>query len=321
MKKLFGLWLAVWLLLSQVSVAQASSLQPAHRKSRPTVALVLGGGGAKGAAEVGVLKEIERAGVPIDYIVGTSIGSIIGGLYSVGYRAADLDSLFENQDWPDLFNDARVHGQGKLDEVRGFGLMKGRGVLQFLDTLVTRRPVYDGPGRYPDSIDFDRLPIPYRAVACDINAGQVAVLAHGDLPLAMRASMSIPGVFKPVHIDSLQMLDGGLINNLPVDVARAMGADYVIAIDLTQNKHPDYLPKKVKKFMPKSLQWLRTRPDFVNYNRNRKDCDIYINPKLKGYGVTSFTPKAIKAMITLGEKAGKEKFSQLVKLRKKVMGR
>ncbi len=305
------------LLASHLTVMAAGSGKTANH-SRPKVALVLGGGGAKGAAEVGVLKEIEKSGVPIDYIVGTSIGSIIGGLYSIGYRADDLDSLFRNQDWLSLFNDAKVHGQGKLKEIGGVGLMKGRGVIQFLDTMLMRKPNYKGKGNYPDSIDFNDLPIPYRAVACDINAGKVAVLSHGDLTMAMRASMSIPGVFKPVNIDTLRMLDGGLINNLPVDVAREMGADYVIAIDLTQNKHPDYEPKQINKFMPKTVKWLRTRPDFVNYNRNRQNCDVYINPTLEGYGVTSFTPKAIKAMIELGQEAGQKKYKELVKLRRKV---
>lgn len=299
----------------------AAVLLPAVAGGRPKVALVLGGGGAKGAAEVGVLKEIERAGVPIDYIVGTSIGSIIGGLYSIGYRADELDSLFQHQDWLELFNDAKVHGQGKLKEISGIGLMKGRGVIQFLDTLVMRKPNYHGVGQYPDSIDFDQLPVAFRAVACDVRAGKVAVLSHGDLTMAMRASMSIPGVFKPVNIDTMQLLDGGLINNLPVDVARQMGADYVIAIDLTQNKHPDYKPRQIRKFMTKTVKWLRSRPDFVNYNRNRQDCDVYINPTLKGYGVTSFKPKAIKAMIALGQEAGKEKYDELVRLRRKVMGK
>lgn len=314
MKKLIFIFLIVLMFLP-VSTASAQR----RGKSRPKVALVLGGGGAKGAASVGVLKEIEKSGIPIDYIVGTSIGSIIGGLYSVGYRANDLDSLFENQNWVALFNDARVHGQGKLSEISGPGLMKGRGVIQFLDTLLARRPNYKGPGHYPDSINFDKLPIPYRAIACDINTGNAVELSKGNLTMAMRSSMAIPGVFKPVNIDSLTMLDGGLVNNLPVDVARKMGADYVIAIDLTQNKHPDYEPKKVDDAMSNTLKWLRTRPDFVNYNRNREDCDIYINPKLKGYGVTSFKPKAIKAMIKLGEEAGKAKLSELKKLRKKVL--
>jgi len=288
---------------------------------RPKVALVLGGGGAKGAAEVGALKVIEQVGVPIDYIVGTSIGSIIGGLYSIGYRADDLDSLFVNQNWLKLFNDGRVHGQGRLHEVRGPGLMKGRGVIQFLDTLISRRPQAKALPGYPDSIDFNHLPIPYRAVACDINTGNTAVLASGSLSMSMRASMAIPGAFKPVRRDSLLMLDGGLVNNLPVDVARAMGADYVIAIDLTQNKHPDFKPKTIRKSMPKVTKWLRSRPDFVNYNRNRTQADVYINPTLKGYNVMSFKPKAIRAMIGLGEQAAKEKVSALKSLKKKVLRR
>ena len=288
---------------------------------RPKVALVLGGGGAKGAAEVGALKVIEQAGIPIDYIVGTSIGSIIGGLYSIGYRADDLDSLFVNQNWLKLFNDGRVHGQGRLHEVRGPGLMKGRGVIQFLDTLISRRPQAKALPGYPDSIDFNHLPIPYRAVACDINTGKTAVLASGSLSMSMRASMAIPGAFKPVRRDSLLMLDGGLVNNLPVDVARAMGADYVIAIDLTQNKHPDFQPKSIRKSMPKATKWLRSRPDFVNYNRNRAQADVYINPTLKGYNVMSFKPKAIRAMIGLGEQAAKEKTSALKALKKKLLRR
>lgn len=310
MKKYLSLMLLVLMCTLSVSGAR-----------RPKVALVLGGGGAKGAAEVGALKVIEQVGVPIDYIVGTSIGSIIGGLYSIGYRADDLDSLFVNQNWLKLFNDGRVHGQGRLHEVRGPGLMKGRGVIQFLDTLISRRPQAKALPGYPDSIDFNHLPIPYRAVACDINTGNTAVLASGSLSMSMRASMAIPGAFKPVRRDSLLMLDGGLVNNLPVDVARAMGADYVIAIDLTQNKHPDFQPKSIRKSMPKATKWLRSRPDFVNYNRNRAQADVYINPTLKGYNVMSFKPKAIRAMIGLGEQAAKEKTSALKALKKKLLRR
>lgn len=310
MKKYLSLMLLVLMCTLSVSGAR-----------RPKVALVLGGGGAKGAAEVGALKVIEQVGVPIDYIVGTSIGSIIGGLYSIGYRADDLDSLFVNQNWLKLFNDGRVHGQGRLHEVRGPGLMKGRGVIQFLDTLISRRPQAKALPGYPDSIDFNHLPIPYRAVACDINTGNTAVLASGSLSMSMRASMAIPGAFKPVRRDSLLMLDGGLVNNLPVDVARAMGADYVIAIDLTQNKHPDFKPKTIRKSMPKVTKWLRSRPDFVNYNRNRAQADVYINPTLKGYNVMSFKPKAIRAMIGLGEQAAKEKTSALKALKKKLLRR
>ncbi len=286
---------------------------------RPKIALVLGGGGAKGAAEVGVLKAIEEVGLPVDYIVGTSIGSIVGGLYAIGYRADGLDSLFVHQDWLTLFNDRKANKGEKVKQIKGLGLMRGIGVLQFLDSLVAARPQGKGSRQWADSIDFDSLPIPYRAVACDVNTGQSVALSSGSLPLAMRASMAIPGVFKPVRIDSLRLLDGGLVNNLPVDVARSLGADIVIAVDLTQNKHPDFVPKKIRKYMGKGLKWLRQRPDFVNYNRNRKDADLCINPTLKGYGVTSFKADAIRDMIRLGYEAANKQRSKLVSLKKKVL--
>lgn len=241
-------------------------------RTRPKVALVLGGGGAKGAAEVGVLKEIERSGVPIDYIVGTSIGSIVGGLYAIGYRSQDIDSLFCTQNWLHFIGDIYSSNYKQAEYVHGFGLVKGSAVTELLDLLVARRLGTKGA---PDSLYFDTLPIPFRAVAADVVRGKAVALSYGNMVVAMRASMAIPGLFKPVKVDSLILLDGGLVNNLPVDVARSMGADYVIAIDLTQNKHPDFKPKKIRKNMSRGVAWLRSRPDFVNYNRNRQDCDIY----------------------------------------------
>ena len=133
----------------------------------------MGGGGAKGAAEIGVLKYIEEAGVHIDYIVGTSIGSIIGGLYSVGYRSQQLDSLFVNTDWENIFSES-IAGTQQISNV-------------FSDLL-----------NLPDSVDFDSLPIPYRCVATDIINTEEVILQRGNLARAMRASMSIPGAFKPV---------------------------------------------------------------------------------------------------------------------------
>ena len=309
------------ILLLSLMLGHAAQPASAREKERLTVALVLGGGGAKGAAEVGVLKEIEAVGVPVDYVVGTSIGSIVGGLYAAGYRSAALDSLFTHQDWLALFNDRKAKRGEKVKAIGGFGLMRGTHVVQFLDSLLTAQDHYTATtGNYPDSISFDSLPIPFRAVACNVKTGESVVLSQGSLPLTMRASMAIPGVFKPVRIDSLTMLDGGLVNNLPVDVARALGADIVIAVDLTQNKHPDFVPKKIRKHMGKGLKWLRQRPDFVNYNRNRKDADLCINPTLKGYGVTSFRPADIRSMIELGYKAAKSHHRQLVALRKKALG-
>lgn len=269
-----------WMMLFLTSFAQ----------DRPKIGLVLGGGGAKGAAQVGVLKHIEEAGVPIDYIVGTSIGSIIGGLYSVGYRSQQLDSLFTNMDWEELFS-------GSL-----------KGTQQVSD-------IFEAWLNLPDSVDFDSLPIPFRCVATDINTTQEVVISHGNMAKALRASMAIPGAFKPVKWDDMLLVDGGMHNNLPVDVAKEMGADVIIAIDLTQNKHEDRTFSLKETFgIGGILDWIVSRPDWKKYNKNRKMADIYINPDLKGYNATSFSPRDIRNMIFIGEEAGKKVVKQLTKL-------
>lgn len=303
---------------------------------RPKIGLVLGGGGAKGAAEVGVLKYIEKADIDIDYIAGTSIGSIIGGLYACGYRSQQLDSMFREQDWLTLLSDRNeavkhrmVSKRDGVTYVFGFpvgrrgskladksvGLMRGDHVVALLDSMLAR----------PDSISFDSLPIPFRCVATDYRERRRVVLSSGILSRCLRASMAIPGVFKAVDIDGVELLDGGLTDNLPVDVVKEMGADIVIAIDLTQNKHEKEdserrqkrkFMKNAKTYMGRLMRWVVQRPDVVRYKENLKMVDIYINPKLKGYGAGSFTPKKLAKMITLGEKAGEKAYRKLKKLRR-----
>lgn len=305
---------------------------------RPKVGLVLGGGGAKGAAEVGVLKYIEEAGVPIDYIVGTSIGSIVGGLYSCGMRSEDLDSLFRSQQWLKLLTDRDTEltyhpfrkkdgknyvfgfpvGNHKKGTPRRHGILKGDSICTFLTQLTNR----------PDSMSFDRLPIPFRCVAVEANSFTEKVFDSGVLAECMRASMSIPLAFKPVVKDSLVYVDGGMINNLPVDVCRAMGADIIIAVDLTQNHHeddtavkiPDEKLKKLLRYprLIKVMEWAKRRPDLVKYQQNTKNIDIYINPNLDGMNATSFTPTKIEKMIAAGEKAGEEALPQLKELKQKL---
>ena len=298
---------------------------------RPKIGLVLGGGGAKGATEVGVLREIERAGIPIDYIAGTSVGSIIGGLYSVGYRSADLDTLFRSQNWLALLTDRDTTLVGRVlkeeDGVyylfgfpvkrkkganvprKGFGLLRGDRVYNFLDSLVRNAPVHTGKGRRVRQI-------PFQCVAFDIRKHREIILGADSLARNMRASMAIPGGFKPVRMDTMTLVDGGMINNLPVDVVRKMGADIVIAIDLTQNKHDDYKsPFSFLKGLGGVLEWLARRPDIQKYNENRRNADIYINPDLGNYGVTSFKPDAIADMIDIGRKAGEEKYGELMQLK------
>ena len=254
------------------------------------VGLVLGGGGAKGAAEIGVLKYIEEAGVHIDYIVGTSIGSIIGGLYSVGYRSQQLDSLFVNTDWENIFSES-IAGTQQISNV-------------FSDLL-----------NLPDSVDFDSLPIPYRCVATDIINTEEVILQRGNLARAMRASMSIPGAFKPVKWEGKLLVDGGMLNNLPVDIAKKMGADIIIAIDLAQRKHENRdFSLKEEYGIGGVLDWLISRPDWKKHNENRQLADIYINPNLKDYDAASFSRDDIRQMILIGEEAGKKALKELRKL-------
>ncbi|MBQ2332626.1 MAG: patatin-like phospholipase family protein [Prevotella sp.] len=259
-------------------------------QDRPKVGLVLGGGGAKGAAEIGVLKYIEEAGVHIDYIVGTSIGSIIGGLYSVGYRSQQLDSLFVNTDWENIFSES-IAGTQQISNV-------------FSDLL-----------NLPDSVDFNSLPIPYRCVATDIINTEEVILQRGNLARAMRASMSIPGAFKPVKWEGKLLVDGGMLNNLPVDIAKKMGADIIIAIDLAQRKHENRdFSLKEEYGIGGVLDWLISRPDWKKHNENRQMADIYINPNLKDYDATSFSRDDIRQMILIGEEAGKKALKELRKL-------
>ena len=312
----------------------------ARDTTRPKVGLVLGGGGAKGAAEVGVLKVLEELNVPIDYIAGTSIGAIVGGLYACGYSATELDSLFRGQEWltllgnrnKDLKNsifgeqDGTFYIMGfpivstkgkdkkdamedtKKDEV-GMGILSGRQVMHLLDSLTKK---YDGIE------SFDHLPIPFRCVAVDIKTQEEIIMDSCELELAMRASMAIPGAFKPVRWKGHTLVDGGMMNNLPVDVVRQMGADVVIAVDLEQDEHEE------RDFSLKDtfgiggiLDWAVSRPDWKKNKENREDANVYINPELLDYDVTSFGKKSIDVMIERGEKAARIKAKEIMALLKK----
>lgn len=311
--------------------------------SHPKVALVLGGGGAKGAAEVGVLKYIEQSGVPIDMIVGTSIGSIVGGLYSVGYRSEQLDSLFRSQKWLSLmtgrntkFSSNPIEREDSVTYIFGFpisnhrsearktnadkgkhGVLRGDSIVAMLESMTQR----------PDSINFDELPIPYRCVAVDMGPFKEVVLSRGNLARSMRASMAIPLAFRPMKIDGMTLADGGLLNNLPVDVAKEMGADIIIAVDLTVNKHDHFESLSNKLGIIKDLKlgnlarWVVDRPDLEKYHENVKGADIYINPQLKGFDATDFSQKKIEKMIALGEEAGKAALPQLLELKKELRSR
>jgi len=236
--------LGVGLMVGACVCAWPAAAQPAEApQTRPRVGLVLSGGGARGLSHVGVLKVLEAAQVPVDLIVGTSMGAIIGGLYASGMNAADLEREMLAVDWGDVFerreprrllSQRRKEEDFELSPVMQLGFRNGEFRLptgavstRSLEMLLRR---YTLPTRHLAT--FDGLPTPFRALATDMESGQPVVLDHGDLAAALRASMSVPGVFSPLEVEGRILGDGGLVNNLPVDVARRMGADVIIAVNI-----------------------------------------------------------------------------------------
>ena len=222
-----------------LGIAQRTMSQ--EEEPRKKVALVLSGGGAKGVAHIGVLKVLERAGIPIDLITGTSMGSLVGGLYCCGNSATRLDSIVRAQDWTEVFSDKEDLRYQSLKErefqntyvfstslrlkkrIRpiGGGIIIGKNVGKLLNTLTTP---------YNDSIDFNTLPIPFACVATNVVDNSEVVFHNGILSEAMRASMSIPGAFSPVRKGDQVLVDGGLRNNYPADIAKEMGAHCIHSI-------------------------------------------------------------------------------------------
>lgn len=298
---------------------------PTSAQQRKKVGVVLSGGGAKGVAHIGALKVIEEAGIPIDYIVGTSMGSIIGGLYSIGYTPEQLDSMVKKQDWTFLLSDRIKRSQQTMSEReksetyvlslpltgKGFkeqasgGVIKGQNLANLFSDLTVG---------YHDSIDFNKMPIPFACVSENVVNGDEIVFHSGVLATAMRASMAIPGVFTPVRIDSMVLVDGGMKNNYPVNIAKAMGAEVIIGVDV-QDKL-------------RTANELNTAPDILlqiidlttqkNYEQNVVATDVYIKVNVKGYSAASFTPNALDTLTNRGEDAAQEKWSELLKLKKKI---
>ena len=220
-----------------------SAAEPADSPDRPAVGLVLSGGGARGAAHVGVIKVLDQLQIPVDYVAGTSMGAIVGGLYASGMSADELTEVIETVDWNGWLTDRPPRPQRsfrrKTDDL-GFlvdfdvgidssglifpaGFVQGQNLELALRRLSMSAIAVD---------DFDRLPVPFRAIATDIVSGEAVVLGDGDLTTAMRASMSAPGIFKPVEIDGRKLVDGGVANNLPVQAVLDMGADILIVVDV-----------------------------------------------------------------------------------------
>jgi NTE family protein len=291
----------------------------AEETKRPKIGLVLGGGGAKGAAHIGVLKVLEEQKIPVDYIAGTSMGAIVAALYASGLTAGELEKVITAIDWKDVFSgdpDRRDIDYRRKQEdfdhltklsvgikngkvVLPKGLIKDQKVNVLFETLMLHTSGID---------DFDNLPIPYRAVAADLETGEMVVLKGGRLADAARASMSVPGAFPPIEINGRLLIDGGIVRNVPIDIVREMGADIIICVDVDK-------PMATRKELGGSLSILNQMIDIM-MKKNVKDQvktlgpqDVYINPELGELGSGDFDKAA--EIARLGEKAAREKIDSL----------
>lgn len=304
-----------------------------HSKSRPKVGVVLGGGGAKGAAHIGVLKYLEEIGIPVDYVAGTSIGSIIGGLYAMGYSPDELATLIAEMNWSEYVGnkidrsamsletrqrsstylisipfslDRLIHGELK-DEAIGFipsAYVNNTALINLFNDLCVG---------YQKEMDFDNLPIPFACVATDIRTGKEIDIRHGSVPTAMRASMAIPGVFSPVAMDKYLLVDGGLVNNFPADIVKEMGADIIIGVEVTDAD--TLIEAEDALTVADILNGLINNAVNTKRYENQKLCDVHLAPDITGYGTLSFNHDAIDTLVRRGYQEAKKYHDPLMSIK------
>jgi len=283
-------------------------------KEGPKVGLVLSGGGAKGLAHIGVLKKLEETGVRVDYIGGTSMGAIIGGLYAAGYSARELDSIFRSTDFDVLISDevprhAMTFYEREDTEKYAVTLPFDNFKLSFPSSISKGQNLYNLFSRLLLHVneveDFDKLPIPFFCVATNIETGEEVILDSGYLPRAIRASGALPSLFSPVTIDNTILIDGGVTNNYPVDEVKAMGADIIIGVDV-QDTLVDRKELKSALAILNQISNFNTIEDMVN---KREKTDIYIKPDIKDFSMVSFDEGA--SILEAGEVAAQPWEEQL----------
>ncbi len=302
-----------------ISAAETGTFAAADAPKRPKIGVVFGGGGAKGAAHIGVLKVLEEQKIPVDYIAGTSMGAIVGALYASGLSADELEKVITAIDWKDVFKgdpDRRdVDYRRKREDYEHLtalqvGIRDGKVVMpkglvkdQKVNVLFEMLMLHTS-----DINDFDKLPIPYRAIATDLETGEMVVIKGGKLADAARASMSVPGAFPPIELNGRLLIDGGIVRNVPVDIVREMGADIIICIDVDK-------PLQNREEIGGSLSVLNQMIDIMMKKNVKEQIktlgpqDVYINPELGKLGSTDFDKSA--EIASLGEKAAREKLDSL----------
>ncbi len=298
--------------------------QMAFSQEEPKVGVVLSGGGAKGLAHIGALKVIEEAGVEVDYIGGTSMGAIVGALYASGYSATELDSIFRVTDFAELIQDDVPRGAKTFyekDDSERYALS-----LPFDDFKVSFPQGISGGQRIYNELvqllyhvkdvrDFSQLPIPFICIATNIETGEEILLDSGFLPEAITASGTFPSLFEPSEIDGKVLIDGGVVNNYPIDEVRAMGADIVIGVDV---QHGLVERESLSSATGILLQInnYRTVKDMVE---KRKQTDVYIKPEIDDYSVIDFDYSG--EIMDSGEAGARTKYDELVQVAQKQSGR
>ena len=330
------------------AVARMRSKMDEIRKYRPTVALVLSGGGAKGAAHVGVIEYIEELGIPVDMVLGTSMGGLIGGLYALGYSVEEMDSLVRNMDWNWVLSDrqSREHlsytdskykekylisipfyyerdyyemkmaDEYRFDDIRRHetfhigadnesgsdflknnllgslpsGYIYGQNVSNLISSLTIG---------YQDSIDFQSFPIPFACIATDMVSGRAKIWHSGKMNLAMRSTMSIPGMFAPVRTDGMVLVDGGMRDNYPTTLAKEMGADIIIGVDLSQGQRSYVQVNNIGDIIGQGIDMFGRDV----FEKNVNVPDVKIKPHLPEFNMLSFNKQAIDTIIVRGRRA------------------
>jgi NTE family protein len=302
-------------LLVLVFIFQITNAQQSN--SRPKIGLTLSGGGAKGLAHIGILEAIDSAGLKIDYITGTSMGSVVGGLYAAGYSGDSIESIARKLDWEVLFSTAPPLKEISIEEKSeyekyalaipfekgkfelGKGIIDGQELWLKLSQLF--EPVYN-------ITDFNKLSIPYKCIGTDLETGNAVVMDHGNIVTAIRASMAIPTVFTPVKYDNKLLVDGGVVNNFPVMDAKQMGADYMIGVNLN---HGLSKAKDLESALDILMQ-IGFFKDAEIFAKQKAACNIYIMLELGDYGSGSFG--ASDSIIDIGKETGRLYYPYFKKL-------
>jgi NTE family protein len=283
----------------------------------PKVGLVLSGGGAKGLAHIGALKVIEEAGVKVDYIGGTSMGAIVGALYASGYSAKELDSIFRVTDFTELIQDnvprgAKTFYEKENSEKYALTLPFTNFKVSFPQAISGGQNIYNELVRLlfhvKDVHDFNKLPIPFLCMATNVETGEQVLLDHGYLPEAIVASGTFPSLFEPSEIEEEILIDGGVVNNYPIERVRAMGADFIIGVDVQH----DLATRESLSSATEILLQINNYRTVNDMKKKSEQTDIYIRPAIDEFSVIDFGRS--KEIVKSGEEAAKTKIEELKKV-------